>query len=130
MRREVRRRFTAPFVMIISAGSAGCSKGTAPETPPPRSDLGTTWYVMKRGEGCSAMEENHCPPNVMCNPPPPRPIACPAGAAEDTGVRVTELTAGSCAIVPPGCDARGCATTPTACPDPWPTAPAAPATTP
>lgn len=125
MRRETRRRFTAPFVLTITAGTAGaCAKSGTPEAP--RSDLGATWYVTRRGDGCAAMEENRCPPDVMCNPPPPRPITCPAELADDAhGIRVTELAPGSCAVVPATCNARSCATPATACPDPWPTAPAA-----
>jgi len=41
--------------------------------------MAKSWTVFKSGDSCSAVVVVSCPPNAMCNPPPPRPYACPDG---------------------------------------------------
>jgi hypothetical protein len=50
---------------------------------PPRPQLpgsDDAWMITHTSRGCQAMAITHCPPNAMCNPPPPRPYACIDGA--------------------------------------------------
>lgn len=49
-----------------------------PEPMPVVSD--GDWMVTKTSRGCEARAITHCPPKVMCNPPPPHAYRCIDGA--------------------------------------------------
>jgi len=94
-----------------------------PEPPPPTQDsapvatytnppppglpgTGRAWMVTKTSQGCRAMVMNTggCPPNAMCNPPPPHAYACIDG--EKYPVKVVQPTAEVCQVEadpPPPC---------------------------
>jgi hypothetical protein len=86
---------------------------------PPK--LVEVWLVEKNKNGdggCHAEEPStDCPPNVDCNPPVPRKIKCPTGMTDPGEIKVGLLPDKTCAILPDGCNAPGCAKTKTACPD-------------
>jgi hypothetical protein len=103
----MRRRtaFAAPFVLTLACGKS------APEDP-----LGAQYSIQKGGDGkCLAYAVVHCPKDVNCNPPGPRTIACP----DPLPATIVILPDNSCAIVPPDCEARSCATQKTPCPEPY-----------
>jgi hypothetical protein len=52
--------------------------GTVVEPPPPADDA--EWIVTKTTSGCRARAITHCPPKMMCNPPPPHLYQCVDGA--------------------------------------------------
>jgi hypothetical protein len=107
-----RRRtvFAAPLIVI-----AGCGG----KEPSPHSLGGPSWSVRKAGATCRADVRIDCPPDVACNPPAPREIACPPGATETTTIMVVEKSKNTCAIVPRGCSELSCATEATPCPTPY-----------
>jgi hypothetical protein len=45
--------------------------------------------VNAQGE-CRAMLDVHCVPNATCNPPPPKPIACPTGITMERPLDVVQ----------------------------------------
>jgi hypothetical protein len=49
-------------------------KPVVPAEPP-----GTQWTIFKQGDACSAAIKVECPQGATCNPPPPKPYACPDG---------------------------------------------------
>jgi hypothetical protein len=55
--------------------------GSAVPYPPKSATRPASWRVSRdaKGTGCISHREPHCPPNVACNPPPPKPAACPPG---------------------------------------------------
>ena len=113
----VRRRtaFAAPFILTVAA----CSGGQTREEPPPRYP-GPTWHVTKRGLECIASEADlGCPKGVMCNPPPPQAIKCPAMPDGREWVRVVKRQSGECAVLPDGCIADTCVGAATDCPVPY-----------
>jgi len=48
--------------------------------PPDPSKPDAEWMVTKMSRGCEARAITHCPPKVMCNPPPPHAYQCVDGA--------------------------------------------------
>lgn len=75
------------FVVTLAVASSGCGEAetssgngsttstTAGSEP---SLLGISDAVHRRGDACVVHAGMHgCPPDVMCNPPAPRPVACP-----------------------------------------------------
>jgi hypothetical protein len=110
------RRVFAASVVVTLAGCSGSTKETGAKVASP---FVQRWRVMKSVDDCRAHDTvNNCPPGAMCNPPPPRAIACPADATDDAPMQVAELPDHSCVIVPPMCDTRDCATVATPCPMP------------
>lgn len=108
-----RRRVFAASVVVTIAACGGSHK----EPNEPETGFHGMWSVSKMAGTCSAHEGmSGCPRGAMCNPPPPRAIACPAEATEDKRLEVAKLADGSCAIVPDGCKTAACAVTKTACP--------------
>lgn len=66
---------------------------------------------------CHVEEHNpDCPPNVDCNPPAPKKVACPPGIIEGTNMHIAILVDGNCAIVPEGCETQDCVGARTDCP--------------
>ena len=145
----LRRRtvFAASFVMTVacskaskeggtagsgSAGSAGIATGsgsttgsgsaTANKSGPFRE----TWQVSRAFAwekdakvGCEADQPFDCPPEYSCNPPPPRPIPCPAGIDKAKVITIAQQTPHECYVVPDGCKDLSCATQPVRCPWTW-----------
>ena len=108
------------FAASVVVTLAGCS-GSTKETGGTKvvSAFVQRWSVMKNVDDCRAYDTvNNCPPGAMCNPPPPRAIACPADPKDDAPVQVAERADHSCVIVPPMCDELACATATTPCPMP------------
>jgi hypothetical protein len=111
------RRVFASSVVVTLAACSGSPKETGGTKP--ASAFVQRWSVMKNVDDCRAYDTiSDCPAGAMCNPPPPRAIACPAGVKEDAGMQVAERADHSCVIVPPMCDELACATVVTPCPMP------------
>ncbi len=112
--------------VVVPKGCAeeSCAKLDAPCPLPQGKKLPEkfveVWVVEKNKNGdggCHAEEpDEDCPPNVDCNPPVPRKIACPPGVTETVEVRVARLPDKTCAIAPDGCNAPACVTAKTPCP--------------
>lgn len=52
--------------------------GAAPDDGPAPAEEGPTTSILKRDDGtCVEIVQVDCPPDVMCNPPPPQPVPCP-----------------------------------------------------
>lgn len=122
---RVAERVTGGCVIVPKGcEDSTCATLEAPCPLPPGERLPAklveVWVVEKNKNGdggCHAEEPStDCPPNVDCNPPVPRKIACPPGVTETTEVRVGMLPDKTCAILPDGCNAPTCATTRTPCP--------------
>lgn len=105
-----RTHFAAPFIVVL-----GC--GGAQRTPEPPDVPGPKWTVSGSGEECSAhVPMGHCPKGALCNPPPPRPIECPAGLTGTGSVRVVQRPDATCGVIPDGCSELACVTQTTPCP--------------
>ena len=101
-----------PAAPAVAARAAAATQDSAPvatyTNPPPPGLPGTgrAWMVTKTSQGCRAMVMNTggCPPNAMCNPPPPHAYACIDG--EKYPVKVVQPTAEVCQVEadpPPPC---------------------------
>lgn len=114
-----RRRtvFAAPIILTVAA----CSGGKTPEDPQPKRYPGPTWHVSQRGpDTCMASETDQgCPKGVMCNPPPPQDIKCPAFPEGREWARVVKRPSGDCALLPDGCFDDTCVGAKTDCPLPF-----------
>ena len=79
--------------------------------------LGAVMEIEMREGSCHVEEKNpDCPPNVDCNPPAPKKVACPAGITEEKNVDIALLPDATCAIVPEGCSTLDCVGAKTECP--------------
>lgn len=79
--------------------------------------LGATMEIELRDGTCHVEEHNpDCPPNVDCNPPAPKRVACPPGITEESNVFIALLVDGNCAVVPDGCETQDCVGPRTECP--------------
>jgi hypothetical protein len=58
------------------------------------------WSVWMGADGtCQVASAMDCPEGVTCNPPPPAPIACPAGlAAGGDATIVSDPATGACVV--------------------------------
>ena len=120
--RTPRRTFARPFVVTLAAAPA-CFVSTAPPQqqprpveeapqtdparptgvvmnpprpqPPVQQEEHRAWTVFKTKDGCAAAIKVECPPNVMCNPPPPVAYKCPEGLSVDQPI-VVETQGGVC----------------------------------
>ncbi|MBL0220677.1 MAG: hypothetical protein IPQ07_43270 [Myxococcales bacterium] len=74
-----------------------------PTTPPPtvisnpprptgavKATTESHWTVMKQGDKCQAFVKVSCPPNAMCNPPPPRAYACTPEITPTTPLKIVQ----------------------------------------
>ncbi|MEP7120445.1 MAG: hypothetical protein ABJE95_06035 [Byssovorax sp.] len=86
---SVRTPFLNPPRPVVS-GSASPD----PTPRPPRE-----WTIIKVGTSCEIVHSVQCPPNVKCNPPPPRRIACPANVDFSTPRHFTEIVGSSECVV-------------------------------
>jgi hypothetical protein len=107
------RRFAASLVVTLAVPACS-SSSQKPEEARWDADFA---YVRKDGTACTYSTPERCPPNVTCNPPPPRAIECPRGMGEHDNARVGAVEGGACVMMAPGCHERACATE-TDCPDP------------
>ncbi len=70
-----------------AAASASATPTSDPVIPPPAvatatptAKVGSSWTITRDGSQCSAAVDESCPPGDSCNPPRPRPYACPKDA--------------------------------------------------
>lgn len=102
--RERRRRFSAPLVAVTA--SYACSSPSKPD------DISQYDKISVWGSACVYELEVSCPKNVPCNPPPPRPIECPAAMGESTEARIGPAKPGAveadCLLFLPLCTTRSC----------------------
>jgi hypothetical protein len=99
------------------AGGSAAAPGSG-SAPAITASIAGEWNVYSTNGMCSANDLQPCPPDVECQPPPPRQIECPAGLGEGTNVRVVELSDKTCAVAPAGCTAGSCLGPRTPCPLP------------
>jgi hypothetical protein len=118
-----RRSFATPFVVTLVAAPACYTNTTSPppeQPPPPHVNPpapqppepqppqangpadGTRWTIAKTQSGCTAAMKVECPKPVdghvvMCNPPPPRPYACPDNVSLDAPITIV-ASGGECMI--------------------------------
>ena len=79
--------------------------------------LGAIMEIEMRDGSCHVEEKNpDCPPNVDCNPPAPKKVACPPGITEEHEIDIALLADGTCAVIPEGCSTTECVGTKTECP--------------
>ncbi len=68
-----------PFVLTTLISPAFADE--APPPPAKKKKLpkpGPNDHIIRDPDGtCRAVENRPCPPNVHCNPPPPREVECP-----------------------------------------------------
>lgn len=75
-----------------ASGGGTTGNGLAPSL------LGVSDTVRRQGDVCTVYEGNAgCPPDVMCNPPPPRPVTCPSTLTRDGSIVRHED--GSCLLI-------------------------------
>lgn len=106
--RKKKRLSSRAFVVTFAVGASACGGGeaagsgsTGGETPPPRSPslLGVSDSLRRVGDVCTLYEGNEgCPPDVRCNPPPPRVVTCP-DVLSAAGQLVRHAD-GSCLLIP------------------------------
>jgi hypothetical protein len=66
--------------------------------PPRPEPAGTTWHVFKNGDSCEAAIHIDCPKGAMCNPPPPKQVACPEGLTMPKGLNIVSQGDGTCIV--------------------------------
>ena len=63
-----------------TATTTGTSKPSIMNPPPPSVNDDPDVRIEKQPDGtCLRIVTAKCPPGVMCNPPPPQKVPCPAG---------------------------------------------------
>lgn len=110
-----RTTFAAPLIVTVASCS---SSGKADQAERPPRYPGTVWSVFMQPDGCHALEEPDCPPNVACNPPPVREVKCPPGSSGRNIVRIAQRADSQCAVLPEGCTSDRCLESPAECPLP------------
>lgn len=48
------------------------------------------WTVMKQGDRCVSHAKAVCPPNAMCNPPPPKAYACTPEVTQNAPLKIVQ----------------------------------------
>ncbi|MDQ3365495.1 MAG: hypothetical protein M3680_08710 [Myxococcota bacterium] len=123
------RSLVLPFVLLVAgcskkqpsheaAGSGAGSGSAAVVTQPSSAAFVAEWNVNESNGACLASKHEGCPPDVACDPPAPRAIACPAGTLPGSNARVVELADRTCAVAPIDCKGGPCLGAKTACPLP------------
>ncbi len=100
-----------------TAGS-GSAPGSGSAVAPVAAAFANEWNVYAHNDRCVANQHHQCPPDVACDPPPPREVECPPAAAEGASVRVVELADRTCGVAPADCQSTACVGAKTACPLP------------
>ncbi|MBA3395232.1 MAG: hypothetical protein H0T89_21470 [Deltaproteobacteria bacterium] len=121
----------AVALLMSVAALAACKKPAPKETAgsgsapvsgsavaPVAAVFANEWNVYAHNDRCVANQHHECPPDVACDPPPPREVECPPAAAEGANVRVVELADKTCATAPADCKSTTCAGAKTPCPLP------------
>ena len=71
-----KRMLAAPFLATVAFGALAFADNTPPPKKLPKAPDESK--VTKREDGtCWYFNNPTCPPNVHCNPPPPRQVECP-----------------------------------------------------
>ncbi len=74
---RIARTFAASFVLTLGAG---CMTTTTSTAPPPDEPGSPQPRLQRQADGtCLKTFEVDCPPETMCNPPPPEVVNCDTG---------------------------------------------------
>lgn len=75
----------------------------APPAAEPPPAYQRNWTVMLEDSGdCLAYADVQCKKGATCNPPPPQPVACPAGIQKGAPVKIyAQANTWDCYIMPP-----------------------------